>query len=65
MEKLAFGLLLAIVAFFVFASGFELGTTIMRKEAFEHNFMTKEIGKNDKVIYRWVEPHKVGFDYSE
>lgn len=58
-----------IIQVFLFHLGFnygdENGALRIKKEAFQNNFMTKEIDKDDKVVYRWVEAHKVGLDYSE
>lgn len=31
------------------------GVRAAQKEAFEHGLMTKEVDKDDKVIYRWIE----------
>lgn len=38
------------------------GVRDTQKEAFANGLMTKEIGKDDKVIYRWVETHKLGYE---
>lgn len=35
------------------------GVKATHKEAFEHGLMVKEIDKDDKVIYRWIELHKL------
>lgn len=38
------------------------GVKDTHKEAFEMGLMKKEIDKDDKVIYRWVETHKLGYE---
>lgn len=38
------------------------GVKSVQKEAFEHGLMIKEVDKNDRVIYRWVETHKIGYE---
>lgn len=38
------------------------GVEATHKEAFKQGLMTKEIGENDKVIYRWIETHKLGYE---
>jgi hypothetical protein len=35
------------------------GVRDAHKDAFANGLMTKEIDKDDKVIYRWVELHKL------
>lgn len=35
------------------------GVRATQKEAFENGLMTKEVDKDDNVIYRWVELHKL------
>ncbi len=32
------------------------------KEAYANGLMTKEIDKNDIVVYRWIETHKLGYE---
>lgn len=39
------------------------GVKDTHKEAYEHGLMEKEITKDDKVIYRWKELHKIGEEY--
>jgi hypothetical protein len=41
---------------------YEQGVKDTHKEAHSHGLMTKEIDKDDKVIYRWVETHKLGYE---
>lgn len=38
------------------------GVKDTHKEAFEMGLMKKEIDKDDKVIYRWIETHKLGYE---
>jgi hypothetical protein len=62
--------LLAIIAFmFVsvacfpkYTRPYNLGVSDTYKEAFEHGLMTKEITKDDEVVYRWIETHKLGYE---
>ena len=38
-------------------------TTRIHREAFEQGLMVKEIDhETDKVIYRWIETHKLGYE---
>ena len=37
---------------------YDLGVSDTYKEAFAQGLMIKEIDKDDKVIYRWIETHK-------
>ena len=37
---------------------YKQGVLDTKREAFSHGLMTKEVDKDDKVIYRWIEPHK-------
>ena len=41
---------------------YEQGVKDTHKEAHSHGLMTKEIDKDDKVIYRWAETHKLGYE---
>ena len=43
-------------------SMYEMGIRDAHKEAFEMGLMTKEIDKDDKVIYRYIETHKLGYE---
>jgi hypothetical protein len=56
--------ILAIVAIIVFVPWptYEQGVKDTHKEAYSHGLMTKEIDKDDKVIYRWAETHKLGYE---
>lgn len=55
--------LIGIVAFLLVMFGcfpekttaYDLGRDSMKKEAFTKGFMKKEIDKDDKVVYKWVE----------
>jgi hypothetical protein len=42
---------------------YNLGVQDTYKEAYENGLMVKEITEDDKVVYRWIELHKVGEDY--
>jgi hypothetical protein len=41
---------------------YDKGVKDTHKEAFEMGLMKKEIDKDDKVIYRWSETHKLGYE---
>jgi hypothetical protein len=38
------------------------GVKDTHQEAFEMGLMEKEIGKDDKVIYKWIETHRLGYE---
>ena len=67
MDKFITLLLAFIVTFFVvilgifpeYTSAYLLGVKDTHKEAYEQGLMVKEIDKDDKVIYRWIETHKM------
>ena len=53
---------LIFIGFFPqFSSMYTAGVSDTHKEAFEMGLMTKEITEDDKVIYRWIETHKIGY----
>ena len=54
-------ILIFIGLFPQFSSMYAAGVTDTHKEAFEMGLMTKEITADDKVIYRWIETHKIGY----
>jgi len=42
----------------IWPTGFVLyqdGVRATRQDAYEHGFMTKEVNKEDKVVYKWKE----------
>ncbi len=41
---------------------YEQGVQDTHKEAYKHGLMVKEISKDDAVIYRWIETHKLGYE---
>ena len=41
---------------------YDKGVKDTHKEAFQMGLMKKEIDKDDKVIYRWIETHKLGYE---
>jgi len=43
------------------SSMYATGVSDTHKEAFEMGLMTKEITDDDKVVYRWIETHKIGY----
>ena len=54
--------ILIFIGFFPqFSSMYAAGVSDTHKEAFEHGLMTKEITTDDKVVYRWIETHKIGY----
>jgi hypothetical protein len=56
------GTLLVVLIFcFTNNGAYEQGVYNTHKEAYEHGLMVKEISKDDKVIYRWIETHKLGY----
>lgn len=60
LTGLFFGVFLMVIALKVFpkTKHYYDGVRDTHKEAFSKGLMTKEIDKNDKVIYRWIEDHK-------
>ncbi len=54
--------LLTIVVYFTNNATYEQGVKDVHKEAYEHGLMVKEISKDDQVIYRWIETHKLGYE---
>lgn len=48
----------------VFVGGYITGRDDTRREAYENGLMimTRENGKN---VLRWIETHKIGYDYDE
>ena len=67
-EDVTFILLLVPICILIFiglfpqySSMYAAGVSDTHKEAFEMGLMTKEITADDKVIYRWIETHKIGY----
>jgi len=62
------GVLVGIIAFFILIfflpqePTYEQGVQDTHKEAYKHGLMVKEISKDDAVIYRWIETHKLGYE---
>ena len=54
-------LLLFIGLFPQYSGMYAAGVSDTHKEAFEMGLMTKEITAGDKVVYRWIETHKIGY----
>lgn len=55
-------LILYVIGLFPqYSSMYAAGVSDTHKEAFEMGLMTKEITADDKVIYRWIETHKIGY----
>jgi hypothetical protein len=61
--------MIIIICFFVVFTTFIIGYTIGKNEVFrdarENGVMTVERGVAGQKIYRWIETHKVGYDYDE
>ena len=60
-----FGIILLIGILSLYPSvsyPYDKGVKDTHKEAFEMGLMKKEIDKDDKVIYRWIETHKLGYE---
>jgi hypothetical protein len=41
---------------------YKMGVSDTHKEAFEMGLMTKDITKDDKVVYKFIETHKLGYE---
>ena len=54
--------LLTTLVYFTSNGTYEQGVQDTHKEASEHGLMVKEISKDDQVIYRWIETHKLGYE---
>jgi hypothetical protein len=57
-----FATVVIVVSFASVERTYEQGVKDTLKEACSHGLMTKEIDKDDKVIYRWSETHKLGYE---
>jgi hypothetical protein len=53
---------LTLTVYFTSNGTYEQGVKDAHKEAYEHGLMVKEISKDDQVIYRWIETHKLGYE---
>ncbi len=54
------GLLALLLSFYPqWSYPYNEGVRDAHKDAYANGLMTKEIDKDDKVIYRWVELHKL------
>lgn len=67
MEKLAIcifgmwlGAMILVIALHIFPDNkfYNQGVSNTYKEAFKQGLMVREIDKNDKVVYRWIENTK-------
>ena len=60
---LGMGILAILMTFFPNNTRtYRQGVRDTHKEAFENGLMTKEITKDDKVIYRWIHTEKLGYE---
>jgi hypothetical protein len=59
---LAIAIVVTVASFTYNPRTYEQGVKDTHKEAHSHGLMTKEIDKDDKVIYRWAETHKLGYE---
>jgi hypothetical protein len=60
-----FGIILLIGILSLYPSisyPYDKGVKDTHKEAFQMGLMKKEIDKDDKVIYRWIKTHKLGYE---
>jgi len=66
-KTILFGICIGLLGVVIFRSltsnrTYEQGVKDTHKEAFEMGLMKKEITKDDEVIYRWIETHKLGYE---
>jgi hypothetical protein len=69
LQGFCIGVLTGAFALGIYCSFFAQNTKMYRdgveatyKEAFAQGLMVKEITEDDKVIYRFIETHKIGYD---
>jgi hypothetical protein len=60
ITMLVIGVFVVLMALFPeYSTMYKKGVKDTHREAFENGLMEKEISKDDKVIYRWIETHKM------
>lgn len=61
--------MIVIISFVAVFATFTIGYTIGREEVYrdarENGVMAVERGVAGQKIYRWIETHKIGYDYDE
>jgi hypothetical protein len=62
IKSIIFLLLFAGYSVLLFIAGFWVGVEDTHRDAYENGLMIIDrVG--DKRIYRWIETHKIGYDY--
>ena len=54
-----------VSAFGAFAFGYIIGKEEVYRDARENGVITVERGVAGQKIYKWIETHKLGYDYDE
>lgn len=63
--KIFFIVIVALIGQFLsFIIGYHTGVAQTRRDAYENGLMTIE-RVNGNHVYRWIETHKLGYDYDE
>jgi hypothetical protein len=61
--------IIVIISFVVLIATFSIGYTIGREDVYrdarENGVMTEERGVAGQKNYRWIETHKLGYDYDQ
>ena len=63
--KILFVIIVAIIGQFLsYIMGYHVGVSQTHRDAYENGLMTiHRVG--DERVYRWIETHKLGYDYDE
>ena len=65
-DKITMIVIISFVAVFAtFTVGYITGREEVYRDARENGVMTVERGVAGQKIYRWIETHKLGYDYDE
>lgn len=65
-DKIIMIVIISFVAVFAtFAIGYTIGREEVYRDARENGVMTVERGVAGQKIYRWIETHKIGYNYDE
>ena len=65
-REITMTLIICFVAVFAtFAIGYITGREEVYRDARENGVMTVERGVAGQKIYKWIETHKLGYDYDE
>ena len=63
-DKITMIVIISFVAVFAtFTIGYTIGREEVYRDARENGVMTVERGVAGQKIYRWIETHKIGYDY--